>query len=276
MVTGENRDFLKTVYVPSVNGFESVKEKINCIDERIGNKIDENYDPKGKMFVTAGKILDAYKNNEFQSFIVYGGLGYGKSSYSLKTMFQVYGTWDWEEHKKHLCYTPQEFINIIKAAKEREKLLVWDDAGVWIFNLDTYDPFIKTLTKWFSVARTKFAGVIFTSPSPMWIVRKIRYLPQCMIVKIVKSSGSSPRLRTAKAYLNWTAPDFKKTGVKLKWEDHFNVRLPDDYYAKYNPYRESYAQIIQDSIEKELNAQTKRALKKAGMEKDFSDSQNIS
>lgn len=218
----------------------------------------------GKMLVTSGKILDAFDEEQFIANIVYGPLGIGKSSYSLKVLHEVYDTWDWEILKTHLVYTPEEFLIKLKTTKEREKCLLWDDAGVWLFNLDTFDPFIKSVTKWFSVARTQFASVIFTSPSPMWIVRKIRYLPQTTIIKIIKdSSRKQPHQRIANAYLNWTAPDFKHTGVKKIYEDNFNVMLPDKLFSEYKPFRESYVLRLQDLMEAELSRQTKRRLKDA-------------
>lgn len=211
------------------------------------------------MLVTAGRILDAYDKEQFSCNIVYGELGAGKSSYSLKCLNEIYNTWDWTELKKHLVYTPEEFINKVKNQTEREKVLVWDDAGVWLFNLETHDPFIKAVTKWFSVARTQFSGIIFTTPSPMWIVKKIRFIPATTIIKISATrGGKSGRLRVASAYRNWIAPDFKHTGVKKMYEDHFNIWLPDELYSNYKPFRESYVKRLQEQMTREYKRQEKK------------------
>ena len=46
------------------------------------------------MFILAKMIKKAYRINGFVGAIVYGKQGYGKSSYALKTAYQIYEDWD--------------------------------------------------------------------------------------------------------------------------------------------------------------------------------------
>lgn len=212
------------------------------------------------MLVTTGKILDNYDANECTIFIVYGNLGYGKSSYSLKILHELYNSWDWEILKNQIVYTKLEFLTKISNQKTRDKCLVWDDAGIALFNLDTFDPLIKKIIKWFSVARTQYAGIILTTPTPMWIVKKVRYMPQSVMIKITKKSGNRwDRLGTA--YRNWVSPDFKSTGVKTIYEDNFSCKLPDLLYNPYQKYRESYVVEIAKDINEEMNREEKKSKK---------------
>ena len=215
------------------------------------------------MLVTTGKILDDYDANQCTVYIVYGNLGYGKSSYSLKVLNELYDTLDWEKLKTHIVYTKLEFLTKIKEQKTRDKVLVWDDAGIALFNLDTFDPLIKNVIKWFSVARTQFSGIILTTPTPMWIVKKVRCMPQSVMIKITKSSGNKWD-RTATAYRNWVSPDFKSTGVKTIYEDHFSCKLPDQLYKPYNLYREGYVHEIAEEIDLALIKEQKRDKKERG------------
>jgi hypothetical protein len=248
---------------------ERIEVEKECNERNADFNLNHEYTERsaeGRMLVTTGKILDAWDNDQFKAIVVYGPLRYGKSSYSLKVLHEVYDTWDWDTLKTHLVYTAQEFMSKIKNTHKKEKCLLWDDAGVFLFNLDTNDPFIKSVTKWFALVGTQFASVIFTTPSPQWIVRKIRFLPQTTYIKITKSAGSDAEhrhSRDATGYLNWIAPDFRKSGVKKVYIDHFNVMLPDKLYKCYKPFRESYVTQLQGMMDTELSKQTKLKLKGA-------------
>jgi len=193
-------------------------------------------------------IEKCYKYNLFQPFIIYGPYGYGKSSFSIKILMQVYNTTDWDTLRNYIFFHPREFINaLVKIMKsgEREKCIVWDDAGFWLYNLEWYDRFVKCVSKYLSVARTHLASIIFTTPTPTMVIKKVRDLPQLLTTKIIKLSNdrfpSQRYKRRAITYQWWRLPDMKKSGVKPKFVDDFDCRLPDDIYEQYMNLRKEYA-----------------------------------
>jgi hypothetical protein len=195
-------------------------------------------------------INTLYKQNEFKPFIVYGPLGIGKSAYAMKAVAEVYGGKDqlnWEAVKERLVFHPRGFVERCTRMVEngeRDRVLIWDDAGLWLNALEWNNPFVRAVTKYLSVARTNWASIIFTSPLPTHVVQKLRGLPDCVTVKIIKKQDdttSPERYRLAKGYRFWVAPDMKKSGVRQIFEDNFTAILPNSVYYWYKPLRDQYA-----------------------------------
>lgn len=225
-------------------------------------------------FVTTGLINKSYYDNEFQTFIVYGPFGYGKSSFAIQVLNEILELWtyhkdgtviflkdNWQEIlREYLFFHPKDFVykcfneNIIEEKYDRKKCIVWDDAGYWLHALDFNDPFVKAVAKYLNVARTDFAAIIFTAPLPTWITRKIRNLPQALTLKVIKVSAnpSQKDLRRIKAFQYWVAPDMRKSGVRKKYEEDFSVRLPNPVFDFYVPLRRKYALTASALMLKEL------------------------
>ena len=209
-------------------------------------------------FQTTNMINYSYYHDECQLFIIYGLLGYGKTTFATKVLSEVLKG-DWEEVKKYLVFKPEDFIKLcMKLSKnhQREKAIVWDDAGLWLFAMKQNDPLITAVTQYLNVARTNWAAIIFTTPTPSWITYKIRNFPQHLRIKIIKAQvdkGRCQRLRIAKAYRTWIAPDFKKTGVRTIYTDYFDATMPTDFYNWYKPIREDYALTATTRMEEALS-----------------------
>jgi len=213
-----------------------------------------------------------YYSDEATLILVYGGfLGTGKSSYCIKSMAEVYGNHsgfpdnkpDYEATKKYLVFPPKEFVERVLSQKRREKVLCWDDMGLWLFALDWYDPFVKATTKYFNVMRTDWAIILGNTPSPKMIVHRIQSFPESIRVKIVKKASNIDhpnRPRNATAYRIWMSPDLKRTGVTRRgmWSDDYSALLPNDFYAWYKPIRDHYATLAKQLMLKALNKLKKR------------------
>lgn len=204
------------------------------------------------VFEISRKICEAYWRDEFQSVIVYGPFGIGKSVYSIKVLAEVLNDlkspvpYNIDELKKYLFFHPQDFVVKLMKTKERLKMIIWDDAGYWLSAYDWNEPFVRAVQKYFNVVRTHFGGIIFTTPLPTWITKKLRGLPQSLNVKIVRAMSSEGppsqrNARMAKVYRGWLSPDMKKSGVRLIAQDTFNVMLPKHIYEWYKPIRDKYA-----------------------------------
>lgn len=223
----------------------------------------------------------AYINNEMQPFIVYGPYGYGKTSYAIKFLAEVYGkynpqgmciepNYDWIEIKKHIYFHPTDFLAklLSMAGKEnRERAIVFDDAGVALSSYSWHDKFVATFAKYLNVVRTHFNCVMFTSPDPVCIIKRVRGMPQLITIKIYKSnSGNVPShrwLRQAQGYRWWKLPDGKKSGVKPIFMDKFSAKLPDDLYVQYMEMRRDYADYAVLMMKKELELCEKHGVTEA-------------
>jgi len=211
------------------------------------------------MFELTNLINHAYYHDEFELIIIYAPLGYGKTTYATKTLAQLYHD-DWEQVKSHLVFHPKDFVELcfgMAKKNRRDKAVIWDDAGLWLFALDQFDPFVKAVIKYLNVARSNWGAIIFTTPTPTWIINKIRRFPQNYCIKVIKASSDLRRIqrpRIATAYKSWVAPDFKKSGVRTKFRDHFDATMPTDFYNWYKPLRDTYAKMAIDLMSKNLES----------------------
>lgn len=192
-------------------------------------------------------IDDNYYQNEFNPFIVYGKRGIGKSSYAMQCAAYSYGTYDnpdWETMKEYIVFKPEDFVDRclnMCIEEQREKVLIWDDAGLWLYAMDYNDPFVIAVTKYLNVARTNWASIIFTTPFPTLIVKKIRSVPDaytCEITKMKSNLGRKQRLRKAQVYDFKLLPDLIKSRVHKTYADeNWDAMLPDHVFKWYEPIR---------------------------------------
>lgn len=230
------------------------------------------------MFTSTVLINKAWNNFEMQPFIIYGPYGFGKTSYAIKCLAEVYGEYkdgvcikpcyDWEVIKSHLYFHPKDFLNKLMSmsgTKQREKIIVWDDAGFWLSSYEWHEKFISLFARYLNVVRTHFSCVMFTTPSPTCVIKRIRGMPQLISIKIWKAysdkqSEYSKWARMGQAYRWWLMPDQKKSGVKSMYQDRFSAKLPDDIYEKYMELRRDYADMAIIMMKKELSEYDKQGI----------------
>lgn len=193
------------------------------------------------MFILAKMIKKAYRTNGFVGAIVYGKQGYGKSSYALKTAYQIYE--DWDKALDSLVFRLEDLLRILKTTIKtghRKKLLIWDDAGVHGNKYKWFDyngqTIAKQLQALMDVIRTGVSGLIFTTPQPNELLKVFRGY-DFYYIKITKRDDKNTRLATI--YQQSVMPNgnifVKKIGL-----DKYNVMLPDTVYKKYSEIRRSY------------------------------------
>lgn len=198
----------------------------------------------------AYKLKHAFYRDECKFFIVYAPLGYGKSTYAVKGLAECFENEhgpNYEKVKQFLVFHPKDFVSLcnkMMVAEKREIAMLWDDAGFWLYALDWNHPFVRAVGRYMNVARTNWGGVIFTTPLPTWVIKKVRGLPDCYTTKIIKTHSDKrypSRPRRAIGYLQWMAADMKKTGVRKVFEDDFKATMPNDFYQWYKPIRDTFA-----------------------------------
>jgi len=224
--------------------------------------IKPNYVPTMARFIQKAMVED-----ECVFYMVYGPLRYGKSSYSFKTLAAVYDTWNPQILKNFIIFKPSEFLTILKKVidmKRKFPCFVWDDAGVWLNSMKWNEPLLRRISEYFNVVGTHFNSVIFTTPLPMYVLSRLRGLPNCSNIRIYKMNQIPNKMRIARGYYQWMLPDLKKTGVKPFLNDEFSAILPTMFYEWYQPYRQVYAdegftaietQLYQDASEHLANEQ---------------------
>lgn len=209
-------------------------------------------------FKTVELIQKAYAADECLVLIPYGPLGIGKSTFACKVVAELYGSPgkpNWEAVKQRLVFHPSEFVekcNTLMERGEKDKALIWDDAGLWLLSLEHWHPFIRAVVKYLNVARTNWAALIFTTPLPTWVIKKVRGFPQAITLKIIKADNKPHRPRIARAFRYWVTPDMKKSGVMEIYQDKFRGLMPNDFYDWYKPLRDSYANRAIMGMKEEL------------------------
>ncbi len=135
--------------------------------------------------ILAGWMLRAYKTGGFNSIIVYGKQGAGKSIYAIKVTYDMLRRLEAVPasettryvFKRYMVFSAAQFIGKIKSARgARLPAIIWDDAGVhggsYIFFTDVF--LAKALGDLFRVARTRVSNIIFTTPSPRDLLKPFR------------------------------------------------------------------------------------------------------
>jgi hypothetical protein len=143
-----------------------------------------------------------------------------------------------------MVFKPREYVmKVRETSRVQRLLLVWDDAGFWLSHYDYHNPFLKAVSEYLNVSASDWASIIYTTPNPKWVLTHVRNLPGGHTGRVTKVTGNPYQrtLRYIKVYKGWVAPDLKKSGVNLVFQDHFDVRLPDDVFKEYDEVRRSYA-----------------------------------
>lgn len=227
----------------------------------------------------AWKINDTYLFDSFFGIVVEGKQRVGKSSYVSQSLAEAAGKWDhnhrlddgtiiskavtpnYEEVKKWMVFPPKEFLDLVMHVKRKQRAVIWDDAGFWLFALDWYEPFVKSVSRYIQLAGRQFGVLILTTPNKKLISNKVlEALPDMYVCKVVKAGSDDVkyRPRLAKVYERWDYPDGRKGGVKTRWKDRFNAILPDHFYEWYLPKSQRYMDIGLQLLKKEVRKITKK------------------
>lgn len=238
---------------------------INNIDEETENKLWENAKKEGKIKLQEqeghSNLAQEIRDNAFTGAIVYALQRKGKSSYAMQVMYELYGNWD--DVFKNMFYRIDDLTNYLYDRLGQDEPLpcvLWDDAGVHASKLlyfkdkDQADM-IKRL---FDVMGVATQGILLTTPVPDELLKSLRSY-EFLKIKIMDESKYG---RLARCYKNVLWPSGTRRNPKY-FEDHFDVRLPDEIYQRYSPIRKGYyiqsLRDLRDTITtKKLEASVKK------------------
>lgn len=244
------------------------------------------------MLALTKKILDAYRNNEFITAIIYGKYGWGKTSYESKVLSEVYcfpnGTINHRlsMYKEYMKFHPINVVNYWFSRDIRGRAFAWDDAGYWLYALDWTDPVLKAISRYLTnLARTDWGCVMMTTPDPRWIIKKVRDMPSMITIRIAKvfadndpshvlrEDGSKlirrdgtiflrRHIRLATAYEGWVSPSMQRSGVNKLFQDVFDVMMPNHVYTWYKPYRNKFSKLAKKSMKEHIRRTILSAIEK--------------
>lgn len=206
------------------------------------------------MLATTWFINGLFRSNEATIMNVYGGrLGTGKTAFAVAVCAELYHSF--ESVKKRIVWLPSQFVDLswkMVERKEKDIMMIWDDAGLHLNFMDFNDPWVVKVIKYLNVCRSNWNCIMTTSPNPLLIVAKVRYFPDCYNIKVMKVNdeehdkkyGKHARFklpRRATAYYQTILPDLQKRRIHTTWTDDYDAYMPDDFYAWYQPIRDEYA-----------------------------------
>jgi hypothetical protein len=215
-------------------------------------------------FGTTLKILEAYANYEFFSLVVYAPKGWGKSSFAIQLLSEVYGEQkispfgpviirrNWNAWKDYMIFTPEQYEDKIDYALRknmRYKCLVWDDAGAWASKHRWQEEWAKRFAEEYDTLRTVTSGLVLTTVNPRNLLTTVRNY-DTWTGRIVKITGNpkASHLRRVRVYSGWVSPDLVKQGRRVEYDDFFSVRLPDRVFREYDPVRRHYVRILHERL----------------------------
>ena len=111
-------------------------------------------------------LLDAVKNQGYETVYIWGQQGSGKSSRMLQMGYWVYQ--DWDLVLKNIVFKPSEFVKRLRKVPKGKRIpcLLWDDIGVH-YTSSTFKTDIKQYeavdAAWAAI-RTKCNVIVITSP----------------------------------------------------------------------------------------------------------------
>ena len=183
---------------------------------------------RAKPTLIAELTKKAYERNGFIDALIFGDKGSGKSVYALISAYQVYG--DWDQALDHIFFDPLDALETMMKAyfnDERVKLLILDDAGLWLGKLGWWEHGKVKFSELYNVIREVCSCVVFTSPTDDIVSRVEKQIKLRLKVEIVNETES-----VVKIYKKKLTPLFQEIVKTLKWE-YFERYIPDEVYKRY-------------------------------------------
>ena len=195
-------------------------------------------------------VLEASKTTEnFNSIIIGGRKGKGKSTLALWLAYYVYG--DWNKVLENLHFMPEEIESKLREARKKKDFiptLVWDDAAAFLrFIPRTYfSEAMERLKSIYETIRTSCPLIIFTAASPKRLAPFVRDDPT--VVVRVFSKGY------AIVFLIEEGVNFRKVFDDPQFKDPIETvkfgRVPHEIYSQYKEMRDRAHDMFLEASEK--------------------------
>lgn len=212
----------------------------------------------------AYRILQKHPNG-FIGAIIEGERGYGKSSYAIKVMAQVYKTIGglsdddaWNMALDNIIFSMDELAKAITHNVDTDTVTpVWclDDATVHFSSYKFFTNLYEVIQihGMFDTIRTAVTGLLLTCPKRDLLLAALRNYDDFKI-EIVMNDGWQ---RIARGYKIKTTPVGQRRVYK-NFEDNYSCYLPDDIYQKYMQKRKHYLKETNDALQKILGSKEEK------------------
>ena len=229
----------------------------------------------------ASRIIKKYPNG-FLGAIIEGERGYGKSSYALKVMAQVYRYKEalddegaWNRAIDSMIFSMDDLIKMININIEKDIVTpTWclDDATVHFSSYKFFTNLYEVILvhAMFDTIRTACTGLLLTCPKRDLLLSALRNYDDYKVEIVMDFEWE----RIARGYKIKTTPVGQRRIYK-SFEDRYSCYLPNWVYEKYMEKRKFYLKQTNDELQKILNNKSERKkisvveekLKKIGLQK---------
>lgn len=229
----------------------------------------------------AYRIMKKYPSG-FIGAIIEGERGYGKSSYALKVMAQVYQNLEglddeasWNRAIDNMVFSMDDLVRYINSNIASDTVSpVWclDDATVHFSSYKFFTNLYEVILVhgMFDTIRTACTGLLLTCPKRDLLLAALRNYDDFKI-EIVMNDGWE---RIARGYKIKTTPVGQRRIYK-NFEDDYSCYLPNWVYDKYMVKRKFYLKQTNDELQKILSSkegkkkirETQAVLQKATLDK---------
>lgn len=185
-------------------------------------------------------IKNAVWNWDFNSMMVVGSRGVGKSTYAMLLAYHYFG--DWDEVFDALYFDAENLFKDIEE-KNRMEIVIIDDAGVgfntnWFFSDKKYYQLLDSLAQ---VLRSDVANLFLTTPTIGRLVKPFRTMNDFLIKIGYTTVGK--RRRRASVFRTLAGGD-SKTMRDLRQRETFTCRLPQEAYKRYKKIRRAFRNMV--------------------------------
>jgi len=202
-------------------------------------------------------LYRAFKVDGWEFMLIWARKSYGKTTLLLNILGRFF-QWDWDEvFENHLCFTLEQFIDLINRAQERgtkNPVIGWDDAAVYMGKYRWQDPVIQEFSEFFVGIRTYLNALIVTAPKPNLLVKGLRedYTKKVEIIRPIWAEegvytddgiyippGKGVFLyQNLVWYDNYYGEGTKTRKIMKEWGVF--TPLPEDVYRRYAELRRKY------------------------------------
>lgn len=212
----------------------------------------------------AYRIMQKHPNG-FIGAIIEGERGYGKSSYALKVMAQVYQNLEgipdddaWQRAVDCMIFSIDELIKTINTNINSDTVTpAWclDDATVHFSSYKFFTNLYEVILihGMFDTIRTAVTGLLLTCPKRDLLLAALRNYDDFKIEIYMDHDWE----RIARGYKIKTTPVGQRRIYK-NFEDKYSCYLPDWVYDKYMAKRKFYLKETNDALQKILGTKEEK------------------
>lgn len=210
------------------------------------------------MFNLTKKILKEQKHDYgvFVGGIVYGLRDIGKSSYAIKTAYQVYRGLGYDEEESwrkaldSIIFKIKDVTKLIETYTDydsRAPIVLWDDAGMHASSMSYHTDMImaRHLKGIIDGIKTATHSLILTTPNIDGLLSFLRKYDDYRI----RITGNDEWNRVA-IISHWVTHDTKSRRLRKWKKDAFSCRLPDWVHEIYKKQRASYLDEFNEEMKR--------------------------